>query len=75
MYDLWTYFIFAFNKKRDYILKILTLSLAQAKNGDKQFWKEKFHIANGKAQHALMKGPVFSFLRGQGERDIFEIML
>jgi hypothetical protein len=27
--------------------------LAQAKNGDKQFWKQKFHAANGKAQHAL----------------------
>jgi len=27
--------------------------LAQAKNGDKQFWKEKFHAANGKVQHAL----------------------
>jgi hypothetical protein len=27
--------------------------LAQAKNGDKQFWKSKFHAANGKAQHAL----------------------
>jgi hypothetical protein len=26
--------------------------LAQAKNGDKQFWKEKFRAANGKAQHA-----------------------
>jgi hypothetical protein len=22
---------------------------AQAKNGDKQFWKEGFHVANGKA--------------------------
>jgi len=28
--------------------------LAQAKNGDKQFRKEKFHAANGKAQHALL---------------------
>lgn len=26
---------------------------AQAKNGDEQLWKEKFHAANGKAQHAL----------------------
>jgi hypothetical protein len=24
--------------------------LARAKNGDKLFWKEKFHAANGKAQ-------------------------
>jgi hypothetical protein len=23
--------------------------LAQAKNGDKLFWEEKFHAANGKA--------------------------
>jgi hypothetical protein len=30
-------------------------ALAQAKNGDKQFWKEKFRAANGKAQHALEK--------------------
>ncbi len=28
--------------------------LAQAKNGDEQFWKGKFHAANGKAQHALI---------------------
>jgi hypothetical protein len=30
--------------------------LAQAKNGDKQFWKEKFHAASkqtSKAQHAV----------------------
>jgi hypothetical protein len=27
--------------------------LAQAKNGDEQFWKEKFHVANEKAQPAL----------------------
>jgi hypothetical protein len=32
-----------------------------AKNGDTQFWKEKFHAAIGKAQHALMMGAVFSF--------------
>jgi hypothetical protein len=25
----------------------------QAKNGDKQFWKEGFHAANGKGEHAL----------------------
>jgi hypothetical protein len=49
----------------------LPLPLAEAENGDEEFWKKKFHAANGKAQHALMKGPVFSFLKGQGERDIF----
>ncbi len=27
--------------------------LAQGKNGDEQFWKQKFHAANGKAQHAF----------------------
>jgi hypothetical protein len=31
--------------------------LAQAENGEEQFWKVKFHAANGKAQHALMMGP------------------
>jgi hypothetical protein len=45
---------------------------AKAKNGDEEFWKEKFHVANGKAQHALMKGPVFSFLRARG-RGIFSL--
>ncbi len=33
--------------------------LTQAKNGDEQFWKEKFHAVNGKAQHALMNCTVF----------------
>ncbi len=28
------------------------------------FGTQKFHAANGKAQHALMMGPVFFFLRG-----------
>ncbi len=26
--------------------------LAQVKDGDEQFWKEKFHAANGRAQHS-----------------------
>jgi hypothetical protein len=26
--------------------------LAQVNDGDEQFWKEKFHAANGKAQHS-----------------------
>jgi hypothetical protein len=34
------------------------------KNDDEQFWKEKFHAANGKAQHALMNGLVFFFMSG-----------
>jgi hypothetical protein len=59
----------------DYIPKILTLPLAEVKNGGKQFWKENFHAANGKAQDALMNSAVFFFLRVQGERDIFVIML
>jgi hypothetical protein len=43
-------------------LKILPLPLTQAQNGDKQFWKEKFHVANWKAQHIVMMGLIFSFL-------------
>jgi hypothetical protein len=35
--------------------------LAQAKNCDKQFRKQKFHAANGKAQHALKVPWFFSF--------------
>ncbi len=52
----------------DYVFKSLTQPLDQAKNGDEQSWKQKFHVANGKAQHALMNSPVFFFLRRQGER-------
>jgi hypothetical protein len=44
--------------------------LIQAKNGDNHFLKQKFHEANGKAQHAL-KVPWLFFLKfwvgGQGE--------
>ncbi len=47
-----------------FVPKFLPWLLAQAKNGDLQFWKQKFHAANGNAQHALMNDPVFSFLRG-----------
>jgi len=37
------------------------------KNGDQQFWKEKFHAANEEAQHAIMNNPVFFFLKvGEG---------
>jgi len=32
--------------------------LAQVKNNDEQFWKEKLHAANGKAQHALINHPI-----------------
>jgi hypothetical protein len=42
------------------------------KNGDKQFWKGKFHAANRKAQHAFVNGPVFFFVR---ERDFFVFSL
>ncbi len=45
------------NKYPQFIMGVL----AQAKNGDKQFWKQKFHAVNGKAQHAL-KLPWFIFL-------------
>jgi hypothetical protein len=37
-----------------YVLKSVTQPLAYAKNGDQQFWKEKFHGAKGKVQHTLM---------------------
>jgi len=48
--------------------------LAQAKNGDEQFWKEKYHAANRKAQHTLMNSLVFFFLKGgRGERDFFPL--
>jgi hypothetical protein len=44
-------------------------------NGDKQFWKEKFHAANGKAQHALMNGAVQFFSQifegGEGRGNFF----
>jgi hypothetical protein len=30
----------------------------QAKNNDKQFWKEGFHAAKGKGEHALRGGVV-----------------
>ncbi len=42
--------------------------LAQAKNGNEQFWKEKFCAASGKAQHALMDSPVFFLFERVGER-------
>jgi hypothetical protein len=48
-----------------YVPKILSLTLAYTKNGDQQFWKEKFHAANEEAQHALVKDPVF-FLGDRG---------
>jgi len=35
--------------------------LAHAKNGDEIFWKEKFHVANGKAQ-ACPQGALVFFL-------------
>jgi hypothetical protein len=47
------------------------VQLPQAKNGDKCFWKEKFYAANGKAQNALMNGPVFFFLQGWGGGERF----
>jgi hypothetical protein len=58
----------AYSERLDYFLKILPLPLGQAKNGDQQFWKQKFHAANEEAQHALMNNPVFFFVSG-GNRD------
>ncbi len=51
-----------------YVPRFLPLPLAKEKNGDQQFWKEKFHAANEEAQLALMNGPVFSFLKA-GDMD------
>jgi hypothetical protein len=48
----------------NYVPKILSLALAQAKNGNEQFWKKKFHVVNGKAQHALMMTQFFPFRGG-----------
>jgi hypothetical protein len=42
------------------------MPLAQAKNGDKQFWKIKVPYSQWKAQHGLMRGAVFFFLRRGG---------
>jgi hypothetical protein len=36
--------------------------LAQAKNGDELFWKDKFHVANGKAQACTQGALPFSLL-------------
>jgi hypothetical protein len=45
----------------------LAQPFAQAKNGDKQFWKQKFYATNEKAQHTLMRGPIFfRFMEGGG---------
>jgi len=50
-------------------------ALAHAKNGDEVFWKEKFHVANGKAQ-ACTQGALFFFflcfgVRWGGKKDFF----
>jgi len=39
------------------------VSTAEAKNGDKQFWKEGFHVTKGKAEHALVG---WAGVRGKG---------
>ncbi len=48
----------------NYVPKILSLVLAQAKIGNEQFWKKKFHVVNGKAQHALTMAQFFPFMGG-----------
>ncbi len=45
----------------DRVPQFVTLPLAQAK----QFWKQRFHAANEKAQQALMRGLVFFFSEGE----------
>jgi hypothetical protein len=49
-----------------YVPRFVPLPLAKVKNGDQQFWKEKFHAANEEAQLALMNGPDFSFSKKGG---------
>ncbi len=46
-------------------------SLWLAKNGDKFFWEEKFHAANGKAQ-AHFECALYFFLLSLGGRDLKE---
>jgi hypothetical protein len=46
------------------------LPLAQRKNGDEQFWKEKFHAATGKVQYELINSPLF-FLEGVRGEELF----
>ncbi len=52
-----------------YVPLFVPLPLAQAKNGDKQFWKQKFHAANEKAPYALMRGLLYFLF--EGGRDFF----
>jgi len=55
--------------------KSLTQPLAQAENGDEQFWKERFHAANGKAeactQRCLVFFPFKFWVGGGGGEDFF----
>jgi hypothetical protein len=55
--------------------KFLPLPLAQAKNGQKQFWKYKFHAAIWKAHYALMNDPIFFLLKEGGQGIFFPIVL
>ncbi len=53
--------------------QILPLPLAYVNNGDQQFWKEKFHAANGKASACTHKRSVFFFLKGGGREFFFPL--
>jgi hypothetical protein len=57
-----------------YVLNSVTQPLAYAKNGDRQFWKEKFHGAKGKVQHTLMMCFGF-FLLGLGWGEFFFVKI
>ncbi len=48
-------------------------ALADAKNGDEVFWKEKFHAANGKAQACIQRCFVFLCFGVGGEERFFFI--
>jgi len=51
--------------------------LAHGKNGDELFWKDKFHVANGKAQAWTQGALPFSLLSmgGGGGRIFFHFPL
>ncbi len=55
------YFLFFF------LVQSLPLQLAQAKNGDEQFWKPKIHATNGYGEPCTLSALIlFSFKLGGG---------
>jgi hypothetical protein len=64
--NMWCAYKYSFvgSQKNKKYLQVIMGVLTQAQNGDEQFWKYKFHAANGKVQHAFMMGLGFFFLGG-----------